>query len=126
MTREEILAVTESDTKGCEAINKAVHEKLGLCWHEYEANKITGWSICLKCRKTRFNLAAFCNQENPDYTHDIRAAWAINKWLDKNDSSKSPNTYLYEKYESLVYVHGQHSVLWASALDRCKAFLLME
>ena len=121
MTREEILAITESDKEGCKAINKLVHEKLGLCWHEWDTNKITGWSICSKCKKSRFSMEAMREIDNPDYTHDIKACWQIKEWLDKQPSSSSLQLAILKEIHDLI----NDWPLWASPLDRCKAFLLM-
>lgn len=136
MTREEILAVTESDTKGCESINKVVHEKLGLCWHEKvnydipiptegkKKSKVFHFIKCSKCGEPNPSVTI------PDYTHDISEAWTIKKWYDKSsgilrtqyNETVLDATHLPKKGDFILW---NTQVVWASPLDRCKAFLLM-
>jgi hypothetical protein len=140
MTREEIMTVTESDQKGCEAINKAVHEKLGLCWHKWERVKtyfhptahpelqIPQFHIeCVKCKGNWKGRHLRNVPRNPDYTHDIKAAWAIKEWLSKHQYN---SCYSISVSDVISEVSGltivfRYDILWASPLDRCKAFLLM-
>jgi hypothetical protein len=110
MTREEILAVAESDAEGCNTINRLVHEKLGECWHDWDHS--LSFSICTKCHITDGGLPY--RAHNPDYAHDIRATWAIKEWLDKQgyDTQKAYNEWV-------------PSDPWASPLSRCKSLLIM-
>lgn len=127
MTREAILAITETDAAGCDAINKMVQEKLGLCWHDYATKP---WVVegtqkqlglewhCKKCGDVEF---AGSEPDRPDYAYNIQETWAIKEWLDFRIDKGAYNTFDDVLTEVLDVGH-----TWASALDRCKAFLLME
>lgn len=133
MTREEILAVTESDSKGCTTINRLVHKKLGHCWHEWPERDM-GYQVlqvqgdCTKCGHSRYTFFREIVR-NPDYTHDIKAVWAIKEWLDSvrswtADGDLQRNKRYQKNLVDICYPALYTS--WASPLDRCKAFLLMD
>jgi hypothetical protein len=146
MTREEILAVTINDDKGCEAIDMAVHAKLRLCWHHWEISRCTSSRVtytCTNCESTQETSMWFKPPGNPHYTNDIQATGRIKLWLDVDlrkvppfPSAKRHVRYLntlkslYPRNPRLptyddVILHS-YMLIWASPLDRCKAFLLMD
>lgn len=133
MKSDEILAVPESDTEGCVTINRLVHEKLGLCWHVWETEAGTYRRhkvppLYLRCSHCLARLPStnYGPPLNPDYTHDIKAAWAIKEWLDKNLDPQRHKMSAMWRFSSAFDTYIADPNVWASPLDRCKAFLLMD
>jgi hypothetical protein len=137
MTREEILAVTINDDKGCEAISMAVHRKLMRCWHHWEISGSTSYVVtytCQHCNQSQVINMWSKPASNPHYAHDIQATGSIRIWLDVDLHKKPfPIPKRHVRFLNALKAlyprdprHPTYMLVWASPLDRCKAFLLMD